>query len=46
MARSFIAQVGVGLDHRVVCQTVYITPGPPWENGYVESFNARLWDES
>ncbi len=27
------------------CQDGYITPGPPWENGYVESFNARLWDE-
>ena len=23
----------------------YITPGSPWENGYVESFNARLRDE-
>ena len=26
-------------------QTAYITPGSPWENGYIESFNARLWDE-
>nr|WP_085986772.1 IS3 family transposase [Methylobacterium sp. B34] len=26
-------------------KTVYITPGSPWENGYVESFNARLRDE-
>lgn len=25
--------------------TAYITPGSPWENGYVESFNARLRDE-
>ena len=23
----------------------YIAPGSPWENGYVESFNARLRDE-
>ena len=23
----------------------YITPGSPWENGYIESFNARLRDE-
>jgi transposase InsO family protein len=23
----------------------YIEPGSPWENGYVESFNARLRDE-
>lgn len=25
--------------------TAYIAPGSPWENGYVESFNARLRDE-
>lgn len=25
--------------------TLYIEPGSPWENGYVESFNARLRDE-
>lgn len=25
--------------------TAYIEPGSPWENGYVESFNARLRDE-
>ena len=26
-------------------RTAYITPGSPWENGFVESFNARLRDE-
>ena len=26
-------------------RTAYITLGSPWENGYVESFNARLRDE-
>jgi putative transposase len=26
-------------------QTLCITPGSPWENGYIESFNARLRDE-
>ncbi len=26
-------------------QTAYIEPGSPWENGYIESFNARLRDE-
>ena len=26
-------------------QTLYITPGSPWENGYNESFNGRLRDE-
>jgi transposase InsO family protein len=26
-------------------KTAYIEPGSPWENGYCESFNARLRDE-
>ena len=26
-------------------QTLYIKPGSPWENGYVESFNDKLRDE-
>ena len=26
-------------------QTLFIEPGSPWENGYVESFNGKLWDE-
>ena len=26
-------------------RTAYITPGSPWENGHVESFNVRLRDE-
>jgi len=25
--------------------TLYITPGSPWENGYIESFNGKLRDE-
>lgn len=25
--------------------TLYIEPGSPWENGYIESFNGRLRDE-
>ena len=25
--------------------TLYIEPGSPWENGYVESFHSRLKDE-
>ena len=25
--------------------TAYIEPGSPWQNAYVESFNARLRDE-
>ena len=26
-------------------ETLYIEPGSPWENGYIESFNARMRDE-
>ena len=26
-------------------KTLFIEPGSPWENGYCESFNARLRDE-
>ena len=32
--RDWIAAVGA--------RTAYIEPGSPWENGYVESFNARF----
>jgi transposase InsO family protein len=35
--RDWIAAVGA--------KTAYIAPGSPWENGYVESFNARMRDE-
>jgi transposase InsO family protein len=35
--RKWIATVG--------SKTAYIEPGSPWQNGYVESFNARLRDE-
>ena len=35
--RDWIAAVGAN--------TAYIEPGSPWENGYCESFNARLRDE-
>jgi transposase InsO family protein len=26
-------------------KTLFIAPGSPWENGYVESFNGKLRDE-
>jgi transposase InsO family protein len=26
-------------------QALFITPGSPWENGYIESFNGKLRDE-
>jgi transposase InsO family protein len=35
--QSWIASVGA--------RTAYITPGSPWENGYVESFNAQIRNE-
>src|SRR5690349_10690142 len=35
--QEWIAAVGA--------KTAYIAPGSPWENGYIESFNARLRDE-
>ena len=31
--------------HRVGVTTLFIEPGSPWENGYVESFNGKLRDE-
>jgi len=30
---------------RLNVKTLYIEPGSPWENGYVESFNGKLRDE-
>ena len=30
---------------RVDVKTLFIEPGSPWENGYVESFNGKLRDE-
>jgi putative transposase len=30
---------------RVEVKTLYIAPGSPWENGYIESFNGKLRDE-
>jgi transposase InsO family protein len=35
--RSWIAAVGA--------KTAFIEPGSPWENGYCDSFNAKLRDE-
>jgi putative transposase len=35
--QEWIAAVGA--------RTAYIAPGSPWENGFIESFNARLRDE-
>jgi len=35
--RQWLGELGVG--------TLYIEPGSPWENGYLESFNGKLRDE-
>ncbi len=32
--RGWLSRLGV--------KTLYIAPGSPWENGYVESFNGKL----
>jgi len=42
---EFIAKAVRKWIHAVGAKTAYIAPGSPWENGYVESFNARLRDE-
>ncbi len=42
---EFIAEAVRDWIKAVGAQTAYIQPGSPWENGYVESFNARLRDE-
>ena len=35
--RTWLQRLGVA--------TLYITPGNPWENGYIESFNGKLRNE-
>jgi len=37
MVRKWLDDLGV--------KTLYIEPGSPWENGYLESFNGKLRDE-
>ncbi|MEH3123701.1 MAG: IS3 family transposase [Sphingomonas phyllosphaerae] len=42
---EFVAHAVQGWLGRLGVTTLYIEPGSPWENGYIESFNARLRDE-
>jgi putative transposase len=42
---EFVAQAVQDWIAAVGAKTAYITPGSPWENGFIESFNARLRDE-
>jgi putative transposase len=37
VVREWLGKIGV--------KTLFIEPGSPWENGYVESFNGKLSDE-
>jgi transposase InsO family protein len=42
---EFVAKAVQEWITAVGAKTAYITPGSPWENGYIESSNARLRDE-
>ena len=42
---EFVAQNVRDWIGAVGAKTAYIEPGSPWENGYIESFNARMRDE-
>jgi transposase InsO family protein len=42
---EFVAEAVQGWITAVGAKTAYIERGSPWENAYVESFNARLRDE-
>lgn len=42
---EFVAQDLRDRLDKVGVNTAYIEPGSPWDNGYIESFNARLRDE-
>jgi len=37
VVRHWLSRIGV--------KTLYIEPGSPWENGYIESFNGKLRQE-
>jgi putative transposase len=42
---EFVAEAVQAWITAVGAKTAYVERGSPWENGYVESFNARLRDE-
>jgi putative transposase len=42
---EFVAKAVQEWITAVGAETAYIAPGSPWENGFIESFNARLRDE-
>jgi len=42
---EFTAEMVRGWLQRLGVKTLFIEPGSPWENGYIESFNGKLRDE-
>ncbi len=42
---EFTAKAVRGWLERLGAKTLFIEPGSPWENGYIESFNGKLRDE-
>jgi len=42
---EFTASIVRGWLERLGVKTLYIEPGSPWENGYIESFNGKFRDE-
>ena len=42
---EFTAQIVREWLERIGVKTLFIEPGSPWENGYVESFNGKFRDE-
>ena len=42
---EFVAKVVREWLHRLDIEALFIEPGSPWENGYIESFNGKLRDE-
>ncbi|MBX3040930.1 MAG: IS3 family transposase [Bdellovibrionaceae bacterium] len=42
---EFIASAVRAWFKKLKVQPLFITPGSPWENGYIESFNGKLRDE-
>ena len=42
---EFTAKAIKGWLNRLNVKTLFIEPGSPWENGYIESFNGKLRDE-
>ncbi len=42
---EFVADILREWLHRLNVDTLFIEPGSPWENGYIESFNGKLRDE-